>query len=139
MGKALVIKTADFTNISVSMSDIVFDKALTTEELHTGTLPKYSNSSTGALATGTNVEHKIVNVEGYSKIIVSGNYGAHIGAFYNSKDVIGTSTFVSCNGALTKSGDGTISGRIVNIPEGAIVVSINIRTNQNNQTLELKK
>ena len=139
MGKALVIKTADFTNISVSMSNIVFDKTLTTEELHTGTLPKYSNSSTGALATGTNVEHKIVNVEGYSKIIVSGYYGSHIGAFYNSKDVIGTSTFVSCNGALTKSGDGKISGRIVNIPEGAIVVSINIRTNKSDQTLELKK
>lgn len=138
MGKALVIKSADFANIAVSMSDIVIDKSFTNAELLVDAQTGFCDSTTGRIRTDVaGYKYKIVSVEGYTKLIVAGTYPIHIGAFYNS-DEIGESSFVSCNGQLTKTGDGYIS-TTVTIPSGAYFVSININTSYTDHSLQVKK
>ena len=140
MGKALVIQTADFSNIAVDLSDVLLDKDYTEEMLRVGEVSGFSDSSTGAIRSMSGYTHKIVSVEGYSQVIVNGGYPIHIGAFYSSKTSIGTSTFVSCNGKLTRSNEAAaIATLYVPIPEGAVAISLNLKNTYTNHRLQVKK
>ena len=141
MGKALVIQTADFSDIAVDLSDVLVDKDYTEAMLRVGEVNGFSDSSTGRIRTDVSgYTHKIVSVEGYSQVIINGGYPIHIGAFYSSKTSIGTSTFVSCNGKLTRSNESSnIATLYVSIPETAVVISLNLKNTYTNHRLQVKK
>ena len=136
MGKALIIDTADFSGIAVGMNKIVVDKSFTNAQLLIGAESGYSNSTTGDIKAQTGYVHKIVTVEGYSTVVIIGTYPIHIGAFYNSSTNIGTSTFVSCDGALTKTNVSYIT-KTVTIPSGAVALSLNVGTSNTDHTLNV--
>lgn len=140
MGKALVIQTADFSDIAVDLSDVLVDKDYTEAMLREGAVNGFSDSNTGAIRSQSGYTHKIVSVEGYSQVIINGGYPIHIGAFYSSKTSIGTSTFVSCNGKLTRSNEvAEIATLYVPIPEGAVVISLNLKNTYTNHRLQVMK
>lgn len=140
MGKALVIQTADFSNIAVDLSDVILDKDYTEAMLRVGAVNGFSDSNTGAIRSQSGYTHKIVSVEGYSRVIINGGYPIHIGAFYSSKTSIGTSTFVSCNGKLTRSNQSAaIATLYVPIPETAVAISLNLASQYTNHRLQVKK
>ena len=82
MGKALVIKTADFTNVAVSISDIVADKTYTNSELKAAQQNGFCDSGTGRIRTDVSgYKHTIIDVVGYTTLIIEGTFPIHIGAF----------------------------------------------------------
>lgn len=137
MGKALVIQTADFSDIAVDLSDVLLDKYYTNDMLVDGASAGFVDSNTGAVRSQSGYVYKKISVEGYSQIIVNGYYPIHIGAFYSSKS-IGTSTYVSCNGKLTRSNAQTIATLYVPVPAGAKTLVLNIVTNHTNHNLTVK-
>lgn len=141
MGKALVIQTADFSNIAVDLSDVILDKDYTEAMLRVGAVNGFSDSGTGRIRTDVSgFTHKIVSVEGYTQVIINGGYPIHIGAFYSSKTSIGTGTFVSCNGKLTRSNQSAaIATLYVPIPETAVAISLNLASQYTNHRLQVKK
>lgn len=136
MGKALIIDTADFSGIAVDMAKVLVDKSYTNAQLLSGAESGYSDSNTGEVKAQTGYVHKIVTVEGYRQVVITGTYPIHIGAFYNSSTTIGTSTFVSCEGNLTKTGVSFIT-RTVAVPSGAVALSLNVDTRNTDHTLNV--
>lgn len=137
MGKALIIRGADFSSIAIALRAIDYSNA----DLHAGAIVGFSDSTTGRERTDvTGYKHKIIDVADFDEVVLSGFFPRHIGAFYSSKE-IGESTFLSCNDqlTLTRQQEGNKTNMVVTIPIGAVVISLNMDDNYNNYSLKIQK
>lgn len=131
MGKTLIFTDVDYSENAINPQDLhrttTYDNTQIWGMVTSDTTNKYVNVS-GEVKSNNAFCYVMIDIEYYSKIIISGYSGTTTGCFHTSANP-STSTFIS---AVSMQSEGNISNYEVNVPNGAKYFALNLWKNKNN-------
>lgn len=132
MGKTLIFTDVDYSANAINPQEDIhattsYDNTQLWGMVTEDTTNKYIGSS-GNIASDDRLCYIMIDINHYSKIVISGYSGTTTGSFHTSANP-SPSAFIS---AVTMQRDGNLSNYEVNVPNGAKYFALNLWKDKNN-------